>query len=175
MNEPSSEFSSPGNSENRLSKNRIFHFWRCFWLTFLFVSLAYAWHCFYAPSNKIVWAENYTIAQQQAASSGKPIILFFTGQWCVPCRIMKREVWADEEVKTIVNAQFIPVAIDVADPDNAAIITRYNVGGPPVTIITDPQGNALRWRAGRIEKAEFVTLLSEPNSSAALQSNGTLR
>ena len=79
---------------------------------------------------------------------------------------MKRQVWADEEVKTSVNAQFIPVAIDVDNPDNAAVLSRYNVGGAPVTIITDPQGNALRWQAGGIGISEFLELLSEPNPSA---------
>ena len=78
---------------------------------------------------------------------------------------MKRQVWADEDVKTSVNAQFIPVAIDVDDPDNAAVLARYNVGGAPVTIITDPQGNALRWRAGGIGKSEFLELLRAPNPS----------
>lgn len=80
---------------------------------------------------------------------------------------MKRQVWADDEVMTSVNAQFIPVAIDVDDPDNAAVLARYNVGGAPVTIITDSQGNALRWRAGRIGKSEFLELLRAPNPSAA--------
>ena len=81
---------------------------------------------------------------------------------------MKRQVWADEEVKTLVNSQFIPVAIDVDNPDDAALLTRYNVGGAPVTIIADPQGNALRWRVGGISKSEFLELLRAPNSSAAM-------
>ena len=80
---------------------------------------------------------------------------------------MKRQVWADEEVKTLVNAQFIPVAIDVDNPDDAAVLARYNVGSAPVTIITDSQGNSMRWRAGGIGKSEFLELLREPNPSAA--------
>lgn len=76
---------------------------------------------------------------------------------------MKRQVWADEEVKTLVNSQFIPVAIDVDNPDYASVLARYKVGGAPVTIITDPQGNALRWRAGGIGKPEFLELLKTPN------------
>ena len=81
---------------------------------------------------------------------------------------MKRQVWADEEVKTSVNAQFIPVAIDVDDAGNAAVLARYNVGGAPVTIITDPQGNALRWRSGGVGKSEFLELLGAPNPSAEM-------
>ncbi|EAQ79934.1 probable thiol:disulfide interchange protein [Blastopirellula marina DSM 3645] len=119
------------------------------------------------PSNRITWADNYTAAQQQATDSGKPMILYFTGQWCVPCRVMKRQVWADAEVETSVNAQFIPVAIDVNNPDNAELLTRYNIGGAPVTIITDPAGNALRWRAGGIGKTEFLELLQASTPSPA--------
>jgi len=167
MNETPSQLPSSGNSELLPDREKIFHFWRCFWLTFLVVSLAYAWYSFYVPANNITWADNYTSAQQQSADSGKPIILYFTGEWCSPCRVMKRQVWADDEVMTSVNAQFIPVAIDVDDSDNAAVLARYNVGGAPVTIITDSQGNALRWRAGGIGKSEFLELLRAPNPSAA--------
>ena len=82
---------------------------------------------------------------------------------------MKREVWADEQVMATVNSQFIPVAIDVSNPDNAALLARYNVKGAPVTIVTDPQGSALDWRAGRIGKSEFLDLLKSSSSSVATE------
>ena len=65
-----------------------------------------------------------------------------------------------------VNAAFIPVTIDVDDPDNAAILVRYNVGGTPITIVTDPNGNALQWRVGGIGKSEFLELLRASDPSA---------
>jgi thioredoxin 1 len=135
--------------------------WRWFWLTFLVVSLAYAWYCFYVPSNDIAWADSFESAQKQAIESGKPMILYFTGQWCVPCRIMKREVWADNQVASPVNSRFVPVSIDIDKPEHAAVLVRYNVGGAPVTIITDPQGNVLRWKSGGIGKSEFLQFLDE--------------
>lgn len=158
---------SSDDNEARLNRKPFFHFWRCFWLTVLFVSVPYAWYSFYVPSNDIAWAESYSSARQQAADAGKPVILYFTGTWCVPCRKMKRQVWADEEVKRLVNTQYIPVAIDVDDPDNAAVMKRYEIGGPPVTIVTDKQGNALDWRAGGISKSEFLEFLRVAKSSSA--------
>ena len=133
--------------------------WIWFWRATLVVSLSYAWYCFYVPSNSIIWADNYTSAQHQSAQSDKPIILFFTGKWCVPCKVMKRQVWADDQVIKTVNSEFIPVTINVDDPDNAAILVRYNVGSTPITIVTDPNGNALQWRVGEIGKSEFLELL----------------
>ena len=134
----------------------------------LIVSLSYAWYCFYVPSNDIVWAENYISAQNKAFQSDKPIILFFTGKWCVPCKIMKRQVWADEQVMKTVNSAFIPVTIDVDDPDNASLLVRYNIAGTPtpITIITDSKGNALEWRVGGIGKSEFLELLRASSPSA---------
>lgn len=105
----------------------MFHFWQYFWLTFLVVSLAYAWYSFYVPVNHIAWADSFTSAQQRGADSGKPMILYFTGDWCVPCRIMKRQVWADEEVRTAVNARFIPVAIEVDHPDVIGVTTVQGI------------------------------------------------
>jgi len=140
-------------------------FWRWFWLTFLVVSLAYAWYCFYVPSNSIAWADDYATAQRQAVQSDKPIILFFTGKWCVPCRIMKRIVWADDLVTATVNAKFVPVLIDVADPGAADALRRYNVGSTPKTVITDPEGNVLRQKEGGMSKTEFLKLLQPVNRS----------
>ena len=142
--------------------------WIWFWRVTLIVSLSYAWYCFYVPSNDIVWSKNYTSAQNEAFQSGKPIILFFTGKWCVPCKVMKRQVWADNQVMNTVNAAFIPVTIDVDDPDNASLLVRYNIAGTPtpITIITDSKGNALEWRVGGIGKSEFLELLRESSSIA---------
>ncbi|MDG2267105.1 MAG: thioredoxin family protein, partial [Candidatus Marinimicrobia bacterium] len=102
-----------------------------------------------------------TSAQYKASQSDKPIILFFTGKWCVPCKVMKRNVWADDQVTKIVNSSFIPLTIDVDDPDHAAVLVRYNIGGTPITIVTDPNGNALQWQVGRIGKSEFLELLGQ--------------
>ncbi|MFN3194209.1 MAG: thioredoxin family protein [Aureliella sp.] len=145
--------------------NQFFHFWRLFWLSFLVISLAYAGYCFYVPPNEIAWAADYEAAQVQAKQTDKPMILYFTGEWCVPCRIMKRQVWADPQVMAKVNDRFIPVAIDVGDPKNSAVLDRYNVEGSPVTIITDPLGNAETWRAGGTGKSDFLEFLGEVDSS----------
>ncbi|WP_338092803.1 thioredoxin family protein [Rosistilla oblonga] len=140
-------------------RKRFFHFWRCFWLAFLVISLGYAWYCFYVPTNRVAWADDFDTAQQQAVAEGKPMVLFFTSQWCVPCRTMKRNVWADDQVSAVVNESLIPVTIDVHDPQAAATIDQYRVKATPVTVVTDSQGNPLQWKQGGISKADFLELL----------------
>jgi thioredoxin 1 len=152
---PSTE---PGSKTRR---GILFLLWRGFWLAFLVGSLAYAWYCFYTPSNSVSWASDYSAAQEQSVRSGKPMILFFTATWCVPCRIMKRTVWADEQVATEVNERFIPLMVYADDPDMAEVFSRYRVGATPTTLITDSQGNALQWVQGKMEKADFLKLLEK--------------
>jgi protein disulfide-isomerase len=109
----------------------------------------------------VSWISDFTEAQEQSIQSDKPMILFFTATWCVPCRIMKRTVWADEEVASKVNEQFIPVMAYADDPAMADVFSRYQVGATPATIITDPQGNALQWELGKMEKPDFLKWIDQ--------------
>jgi len=166
MNDASSP-SLPSADSAATPPRRKFNFWRWFWISMIPVSIFWVWHDFYVPANHIIWAKDYASAQHQAVQSGKPVILFFTGVWCVPCRIMKRTVWADEQVEVVVKSGFTPVMIDIDDPNAAETVKRYQVVATPTTIITDPQGNVLKWRRGGLNKAEFLEFLTKPNSDHA--------
>jgi protein disulfide-isomerase len=94
------------------------------------------------------------------------MILFFTGKWCVPCRIMKRTVWADEKVESVVNAGFTPVLIDVGETGaSSEIQERYNVYITPTTNIADARGNVLERVQGAMSQSEFLTLCERPHVS----------
>lgn len=159
--ESSSKTPSISSSDNSESspKMKPHPFWRWFWLAFLIVSLGYAWHSFYVPANDVVWAENIASAQAAAMESGKPVMLFFTATWCVPCRIMKREVFADTEVMKAINSQVVPVMVYEDSPGGKAAFNQYNVQGTPITIFTDPKGTVLDYAVGGIKKEAFVEML----------------
>ena len=159
-NTPQSEspVQDPGTGNGK-RKSHLFR--RFFWLSFLVVSLIYAWYSFYVPSNEVVWAEDFASAKQLASESGKPMLLFFTAEWCVPCRIMKREVFADEGVMRTINATLVPVMIYQDDPGGDELFKKYNIGGTPITIVTDAMGNVRNYAVGGIGKSEFLELISD--------------
>ena len=157
---------APEDCTSQKSPGVVLWLWRWFWRVTLVVSLGYAWYCFYVPKNDIAWADEYPAAQRLAEQSGKPMILFFTGNWCVPCRIMKRTVWADDEVESVVNAGFTPLLIDVGEPGASSdALKRYNVYVTPTTIIADAEGNVLEQVQGAMSKSEFLALLAKPHGS----------
>lgn len=153
----------PSTNSSKVAKTRSHPFWRWFWLIFLVVSLAYAWHSFYVPANEVIWSKNMVSAKEIAKKSNKNVLLFFTGDWCVPCRIMKREVFADQEIMKTINAQVVPVMIDVDDPNAEELVKHYKIGGTPVTILTDAQGEVLDYAVGKIGKTEFLEMLKKAN------------
>ena len=148
------------NTSQKVAKTKSHPFWRWFWLTFLVVSLAYAWYSFYAPSNDIEWVNDITSTQELTNNSDKNTILFFTGKWCSPCRIMKREVFSDKEVERIINLQFTPVMIDIDNANTKEIVKYYKVSATPTTIIIDSRGEVLDYVVGKIEKKKFLEMLS---------------
>lgn len=153
---------SPASTESTSPPRRgTFNFWRWFWLGTIPVSLVWVWFDFYVPANHVAWAKDLASAQQQSARSGKPVILFFTGTWCVPCRIMKRTVWADRDVEAVVRAGFTPVTIDVDDPGGAEAVSGYRVGRTPTLIIADPQGKILDRAEGGMGKEAFLGWLGK--------------
>jgi len=151
----------------KIVKTKSHPFWRWFWLTFLVASLAYAWYSFYVPSNDMVWADNMIAARELANDSDKNMLLFFTGEWCSPCRIMKREVFADKEVMKAINSQVVPVMINVDDPNAEELLKHYKVGSTPITIFTDPQGKALDYAVGKIGKTKFLEMLENLDTAGS--------
>lgn len=150
---------APNSDQDKKAKSH--PFWSWFWLTFLAVSLAYAFYSFYVPSNDIAWASDMDEVQKIATESDKNIMLFFTGRWCVPCRIMKREVFADQEVTKAINSHIVPVMIDVDDPQVKDIVSHYNAGTTPITVFTNHQGEVLNYAVGKIGKAQFLDMLDD--------------
>ncbi len=136
-------------------------FSQIFWLSFLFASLAYAWYSFYVPSNDIKWAEDMNEAELLAESTDKNLMLFFTGTWCVPCKVMKRQVFADKQVASAVNSKVVPVIIDVDDPKSKEIVERYKAGVTPITLFIDGNGDVLDYGVGKMEKEAFMEMLND--------------
>jgi thiol:disulfide interchange protein DsbD len=58
---------------------------------------------------------DYEEGMAHARSSGKPVMLDFTGYGCVNCREMETAVWSDPRVKNIIDNEYVLISLYVDD------------------------------------------------------------
>lgn len=114
------------------------------------------------PPELVPWQSDYAAAKAQATSGNKPLLLYFTAEWCGPCQEMRREVWSDARVAEAMKS-VVPVRIDV--DRQAQLATQYRAEeGIPLFIVFDSAGNPQKKRVGRMDADEFMAWLALPGA-----------
>jgi thiol:disulfide interchange protein len=106
--------------------------------------------------DSIPWRKDLQAAKAEAASSGKPVLAYFTASWCGPCQRMHEETWPDPRVAEALK-QVVPVKIDV--DQNSDVAMSFNVDGIPRLQMIQPDGAAGRSREGFATADELVKWL----------------
>ncbi|WP_423759000.1 protein-disulfide reductase DsbD [Burkholderia sp. NLJ2] len=77
-------------------------------------------------------------------TSGQPVMLDFYADWCVSCKEMEHLTFTDPRVQARL-AQLHLVRADVTanNPDDQALLKRFNLFGPPGIIFFDRSGNEI--------------------------------
>ena len=73
------------------------------------------------------------------------------------------DTFAFFDSSNLINKGFVPVMVDVDDTQEKELLERYDIGGTPITVVTDSKGNAFGWRVGGVAKADFLEFLTDPN------------
>jgi len=102
-----------------------------------------------------------------AQAGGRPVMLDFYADWCVSCKEMERFTFADPQVRARMDRMLLLKAdVTANSPEDAALLARFGLFGPPGTIFFDSAGTQLSRRVIGFQAAEqFVASLD-----AALQS-----
>ncbi len=101
-------------------------------------------------------------AVAKALAAGRPVLIDFTADWCVPCRELKSFTFTDERVraKSVVFDAFA-VDLTTVEPDELAAKKEYNVLGVPTVILIGPDGAEKDRFTGFINADEFLTKLEK--------------
>ncbi len=108
------------------------------------------------PVERVPWRNDFDAAQTEARSSGKPMMAYFTAEWCPPCHELKTTTWADAGVEQAL-AAYVPVRVDVDVNTNVAM--RYGIEGMPTYAVLDADGNVLKATAGYLAPDQFLAWL----------------
>ncbi|MBN1625935.1 MAG: thioredoxin fold domain-containing protein [Deltaproteobacteria bacterium] len=99
-----------------------------------------------------------------AGREGKPVILDFYADWCIPCKGLDKTVFGDPEVIDL-SKGFIAVRIDLTreQPFQEEVLKRYSVTGVPTVIFINRNGEEERGLRVEsiIEASEFLSAMKQ--------------
>ncbi|WP_427792604.1 protein-disulfide reductase DsbD [Brevundimonas diminuta] len=71
----------------------------------------------------------------QAAARSRPAFIYFTAEWCVSCRVIERQVFANADVLgQLGGVDLIEVDVTRTTPQTRELLDQYRVVGPPTMI-----------------------------------------
>ncbi|HEV2292383.1 MAG TPA: thioredoxin family protein [Tepidisphaeraceae bacterium] len=110
-----------------------------------------------APKEIVPWRSDLSAARTEAQTSGRPVLAYFTADWCGPCHSMKSTTWADAGVEEALR-RYVPVRIDV--DLNSAAAMEYNAQVIPKFAVLDAAGNVVKSAEGYMDPQQFLAWLN---------------
>jgi thiol:disulfide interchange protein len=92
------------------------------------------------------FVQGYEEGAAQAAAQSKPMLVFFTAEWCHFCHQMADEAFTDPQVVRLAE-QFVCILVD-ADRE-PQVCRRFEVNGYPTIQFLSPSGVALERIVGK--------------------------
>lgn len=107
------------------------------------------------------WVEGDQAAAAQAKAEGKPLLLDFGADWCIPCREINKTVFGNDEVRRELAERFVAGHVDCTDDDDdtQAAQARWRATTLPTVIVLDAQGREVRRWHETMPVAEMLDVL----------------
>jgi thiol:disulfide interchange protein DsbD len=97
---------------------------------------------FERPAPTVMWEPYTDAAVAEALAQGRPVVLDFGADWCVPCHELEQNTFTDRGVAESL-APFVRLKVDFtrADaPETVALRQRYAITGVPTILFLGPDG-----------------------------------
>jgi thiol:disulfide interchange protein len=116
---------------------------------------------------RVAWQAIAT-GEATAKHTGKPILYDFTAEWCGPCKMLEREVFADPGAAGMIAGSFVPIRVTDRQredgrnpPDIAALQARYQVQAFPTLVAVRADGSVATRIEGYTGKTEVLRQLMQ--------------
>jgi len=106
------------------------------------------------------WLWDETAGFEEAAASGKPLMMDFWAEWCAACIELDHKSYNQDEILRLAQS-FVAVKMDMTkrSSENDATRERHRVVGMPTVIFFDSQGNELERFSGFKNAADLSAIM----------------
>ncbi|HKO57933.1 MAG TPA: cytochrome c biogenesis protein CcdA [Thermoanaerobaculia bacterium] len=90
----------------------------------------------------VTWDKYDAKALADARAAGKPVVIDFYADWCLPCKELDEKTFAEPKVKDELG-RFVRVKADLTspeDPTTQALTKQYGIVGVPTLVFIDAKG-----------------------------------
>lgn|GEM_PF-1378643 len=111
---------------------------------------------------------------ERSKAQQKKLLIYYTADWCAPCKQMEQEVFADPEVISFINRYFIIAKADIEKQRGIELTKKFPHKAIPQYNIVDSRGNLSYVFSGSMPAREFISRLQEsldPESSILSKSD----
>lgn len=97
----------------------------------------------------------------KAKKENKVIFMDAFASWCGPCKMMEKNIFPKEEVKTFYNTNFINARFDMEKGEGSEIQKKYGVYSYPTYLFLNGDGEVIFKGMGYLEVSDFLKLGSQ--------------
>lgn len=131
--------------------------------------------------NLLIWSATVLAARPQlpfrplnlqealgvARKENKPVLVYFSASWCMPCQWMEKNTFTDPALTTYLQDRFISVKLDFDDTQGQSAAAQYQVNKLPTILIFNSLRQLIGMHQEMMEPERLLEILKRytPNST----------
>jgi protein disulfide-isomerase len=105
--------------------------------------------------------------EAEAVKTGKPVLYFFTADWCGPCHVLTDNVFSEKATARKIDREFVPIVLQdtsreggTIPPEMIRLARKFEVRGFPTLVVAHPGGKKAVKLAGWIGREKTIDWLA---------------